>query len=610
MEAADKSPNVVYSLTGTISNKIFNYKDTVTKIDIEDKQTFGTGINECECRTSNFTDNKHQHIITGDLRIIKNKKLRELLVKGPNFREPRTIKWKKCLEELKIGIDECAEMIIKNIKCERNVLVPWKEKITKKAEEKIEDLKSKINVQHTNPTLKQNEVIMYLQELHKKFVIVPIDKAGNNIAIICKKIYVEKLLEEIGIIGEQSETYEKTNNKNKKDIIEDNVKYAEKLNIAVTDKDHDLPSMHWIPKMHKTPIGARYIIASKRCSTKSTASAVSKAFRLIAYQMKNFHDKSKFYTNYHKYWIVQNISPIIEKLEEINRKKNAKIISAFDFSTLYTNIPHQLLITSLNEIIDFVFKGGNNRFIIISVKQAFWGSRKRYKQYFTNKSLKATIKNLILNCYFTVGNVVMKQIIGIPMGIDPAPFWANLFLYRYESIYISELIKSDKIKAKKYHGTSRFIDDLCALNDGEEFKNSYKEIYPAELQLKVEHFGDHATFLDLDIKIENKTFVYKLYDKRDEFPFSIVRMPNMKSNIPSEIFYNTIKSEILRIARCTLKVNEFILRGKDIYQRMIKQGGEEQKVKTSILKFMNKHIDTFNKYGTEYKSIISDISKE
>ena len=437
---------------------------------------------------------------------------------------------------------------------------------------------------------------------------MPIDKAGNNIAIICKKFYVEKLLEEIGIIGEQSQTYEKTTNKDKKEIIKENVKYAEKLKLTITDKERDLPSMHWIPKMHKTPIGSRYIIASKMCSTKGIASAVSKAFRLITYQIKNFHDKSKFYTNYHRYWIVQNIVPIVEKLEEINKKKNAKIISAYDFSTLYTNIPHQLLINSLNEIIDFVFKGGNKRYIVISNKRAFWGSRKIYKQYFTNTSLKTTITNLIQNCYFTVGNVIMKQVIGIPMGIDPAPFWANLFLYKYESAYISQLIKSDKIKAKKYHGTSRFIDDLCIVNDGGEFRNSYKEIYPAELQLKVEHFGSHGTFLDLDITIQDKKFVYKLYDKRDEFPFSIVRMPNLKSNIPSEIFYNTIKSEILRIARCTLNIDEFINRGKEIYQRMVNQGGEELKIKTSVMKFMSKHLDVFNKYKTEYRNIITDIS--
>ena len=31
----------------------------------------------------------------------------------------------------------------------------------------------------------------------------------------------------------------------------------------------------------------------------------------------------------------------------------------------------------------------------------------------------------------------MQQTIGIPMGIDPVPFWANLFLYTYEQDYMN-----------------------------------------------------------------------------------------------------------------------------------------------------------------------------
>ena len=64
----------------------------------------------------------------------------------------------------------------------------------------------------------------------------------------------------------------------------------------------------------------------------------------------------------------------------------------------------------------------------------------------------------------------MKQALGIPMGIDSAPFWANLFLYSYEEEYISLLISPDKIKARHSHLTKRFIDDLCATNDGGEFE--------------------------------------------------------------------------------------------------------------------------------------------
>ena len=118
------------------------------------------------------------------------------------------------------------------------------------------------------------------------------------------------------------------------------------------------------------------------------------------------------------------------------------------------------------------------------------------------------------------------------MGIDPAPFWANLFLYTYEHDYIKKLIKEDRVKAKHFHSTWRFIDDLCIVNDGGMFKRVFKDIYPDELELKVEHDGDSGTFLNLDIWVEEGQFVYKLYDKRDAFPFSTVRMPYLCSNIP------------------------------------------------------------------------------
>ena len=43
---------------------------------------------------------------------------------------------------------------------------------------------------------------------------------------------------------------------------------------------------------------------------------------------------------------------------------------------------------------------------------------------------------LIEKCYFNIGNVTMKQLIDIPMGINPAQFWANQFLYFYEEEYM------------------------------------------------------------------------------------------------------------------------------------------------------------------------------
>ena len=137
------------------------------------------------------------------------------------------------------------------------------------------------------------------------------------------------------------------------------------------------------------------------------------------------------------------------------------------------------------------------------------------------------------------------------MGSDPAPFMANLFLYYYESEHVRKAKKNDIFTARKFRHTFRFIDNLLAINDDGEFENCFSDIYPKELELKKEHGGDSVSFLDLSISIKGRSFVTSLYDKRDNFPFSIVRMPYKSSNIPSKIFYSSIGAEILRIGRAS-----------------------------------------------------------
>ena len=43
--------------------------------------------------------------------------------------------------------------------------------------QKIESLRSSINLRRTNPVLQQSDVQEYLDQLHKQFVVVQIDKA-------------------------------------------------------------------------------------------------------------------------------------------------------------------------------------------------------------------------------------------------------------------------------------------------------------------------------------------------------------------------------------------------------------------------------------------------
>ena len=76
------------------------------------------------------------------------------------------------------------------------------------------------------------------------------------------------------------------------------------------------------------------------------------------------------------------------------------------------------------------------------------------------------------------------------MRSDTAPFFANLFLFFYES---NPKKNSNYGAARKFGNIFRFIDDLIAINDGNEFENYYNEIYPCELILKKENTSYRQT---------------------------------------------------------------------------------------------------------------------
>lgn len=52
--------------------------------------SFGTGTNSCNSATSANLNHHHGHIITGDLQIIANSKLRKIINKVRNYKEPST----------------------------------------------------------------------------------------------------------------------------------------------------------------------------------------------------------------------------------------------------------------------------------------------------------------------------------------------------------------------------------------------------------------------------------------------------------------------------------------------------------------------------------------
>ena len=98
LQDKDDIPSVAMKLDPPIRNKILNYRQTVSSlhVDTDDEVAILSEQLSCECNQSPFCDLTHQHIVTGDLRIIKNDKLRKLFSRGLNYREKKTTNYSKC----------------------------------------------------------------------------------------------------------------------------------------------------------------------------------------------------------------------------------------------------------------------------------------------------------------------------------------------------------------------------------------------------------------------------------------------------------------------------------------------------------------------------------
>ena len=130
-------PKIIYKRSLTISRKVFNYKDTVTNFDC--KQWVNSPIT-CDCKTSEYCDPHHQHILTGNLGIVTDSKLRSLLCKGPKYREKERLNWDKVQTCINTGIEDCAKMWANYEKVDIKVMSEWCSTLKKLVKDKISQI--------------------------------------------------------------------------------------------------------------------------------------------------------------------------------------------------------------------------------------------------------------------------------------------------------------------------------------------------------------------------------------------------------------------------------------------------------------------------------------
>ncbi len=111
--------------------------------------------------------------------------------------------------------------------------------------------------------------------------------------------------------------------------------------------------MYWIPKLHKSPYKARFIANSKSCTTTKLSKLLTTCLTAIKDHLKRYFDKVYENNGINYFWSIKNSNEVLDKFEA--KHHQASSVSSYDFSTLYTTLPHNLIKAKITTLIKTIF---------------------------------------------------------------------------------------------------------------------------------------------------------------------------------------------------------------------------------------------------------------
>ena len=102
----------------------------------------------------------------------------------PKYRFPSRIDFKKCREEIASALNDFGNRWCKREYVEPDALKEWKVSIFKIVDQRIKFYSQNTNLLPPKPKSTFRHLKQGIQDFHRKYVLVPADKAANNVVVV------------------------------------------------------------------------------------------------------------------------------------------------------------------------------------------------------------------------------------------------------------------------------------------------------------------------------------------------------------------------------------------------------------------------------------------
>ena len=125
-----------------------------------------------------------------------------------------------------------------------------------------------------------------------------------------------------------------------------------------------------------------------------------------------------------------------------------------------------------------------------------------------------------------------------------------------------------------------------------------REIYPPSLDLTQENEDQNkADVLDMSVSLENGDIITKVFCKTDLFPFDVISLPFLESNLDSKICYKVFYGQIVRFQRlCSFK-HHFEERACFLLRILLERHYNLKFLKREYCKAVEKYISEFQRWA-------------
>ena len=592
------------------------------------------GSPRCACSKPQFARFRYEqvgHIVTTSPDILPTPALRELARRGSMFRngcveaeEDQTVRtdlarawraWYRQMEE-RVG------------KAFASSLGPWMKEVHARMAVQLDNYSGEDERQGESDSADGFRVVKVtdadlnaLKEFHRDIVVTTIDKCSNNFAFLCKKHYLATCVSEL----EGNDTYEETS-LSPQQIIDKGRSLNVQNGFGPSCGDcQGVPNFHIRVKMHKTPVGYRFVCGAQNAPTHRISgwlvpalqTLIGEADSLWNEQIERLPDALKNGAPRGS-WIALNSESVVRKLRHCNRPRRERRVPlqfcTYDFTTMYTKIRLSDLKSRLTDLFCRLFvrrqiHGFAHLLLVRKDKTHQWLNTRpsgpnaidpKTECLFTFSRLVSMVESLVDNTYLGFGGRHYRQSIGLPMGTQCAGQLANLYCLTYELEYLRRLIDNGLFhRARRALNVTRYIDDLLTIGipDFDSMRYTPHGIYPQEiLTLEKADEGTRVPYLDISISQTLKLGITTaIFDKRldDKYTaISVIRYPSMDSRLAQKCKSGILRSQSHRFARLCKRLSDFSYNCALVIHRMTHKGYPEHWLWPSLRRFLSEHPPT------------------